>query len=49
MPEGEQREELAQAMLRAVERPGIVSTLRVTLDGKAQLLALSYIQVLQWC
>lgn len=48
LPEGPQREELAQAMQRAVERPGEVSTLRVTLDGKPQLLALSYIPELQW-
>ena len=48
LPEGEQRERLAQAMQRAVERPGEVSTLRVTLDGKAQLLALSYIPELKW-
>jgi serine phosphatase RsbU (regulator of sigma subunit) len=48
LPEGEQRDRLAQAMQRAVERPGEVSTLRVTLDGKAQLLALSYIPELKW-
>ena len=48
LPEGEQRDRLAQAMQRAVERPGEVSTLRATLDGKAQLLALSYIPELKW-
>ena len=48
LPPGPQREELAQAMQRAVERPGEVPTLRVTLDGKPQLLALSYIPELQW-
>lgn len=48
LPEGVQRDRLAQAMQRAVERPGEVSTLRVTLDGKAQLLALSYIPELKW-
>lgn len=48
LPQGEQRERLAQAMQRAVERPGEVSTLRATLDGKEQLLALSYIPELKW-
>ena len=48
LPEGPQREILAQAMERAVERPGEVRTLRVTLDGKEQLLALSYIPDLKW-
>ena len=48
LPLGPQREELAQAMQRAVERPGEVPTLRVTLDGREQLLALSYIPELQW-
>lgn len=48
LPEGPQREALAQAMRRAAEGPGEVSTLRVTLDGREQLLALSYIPELQW-
>lgn len=48
LPEGEQRDRLAQTMQRAVDRPGEVSTLRVTLDGKPQLLALSYIPELKW-
>lgn len=39
---------LARAMQEAEAQPGQVSTLRVGLDGKPQLLALSYIPELKW-
>ena len=48
LPTGAQREALAAAMAQAVAKPGEVSTLSATLDGKAQLLALSYIPELKW-
>ena len=48
LPQGPQRDELTQAMQRAMEHPGAVGTLRVTLDGREQLLALSYIPELKW-
>ena len=48
LPQGPQRDELTQSMRRAMEHPGAVSALRVTLDGREQLLALSYIPELKW-
>ena len=48
LPQGSQRNALAAAMQRAVTQPGEVSTLRVTLNGKEQLLALSYLPELKW-
>lgn len=48
LPEGPQRAALAAAMAEAAARPGEVAILRATLDGKAQLLALSYIPELKW-
>jgi sigma-B regulation protein RsbU (phosphoserine phosphatase) len=48
LPPGPQRETLAAALAQAVTKPEAVSTLRVTLDGKEQLLALSYIPELKW-
>ena len=48
LPAGEAREALAAAMAQAVARPGEVSSFKATLDGKTQLLALSYIPELQW-
>ncbi|EGJ11482.1 MULTISPECIES: biofilm regulation protein phosphatase SiaA [Rubrivivax] len=47
LPEGE-RAALAAAMDAAVARPGQVSTLWATLDGRRQLLALSYVPELKW-
>ncbi|WP_281174784.1 biofilm regulation protein phosphatase SiaA [Simplicispira psychrophila] len=48
LPAGVQRDALAAAMAQAVAQPGEVSSFQATLDGKAQLLALSYIPQLQW-
>ena len=48
LPAGEMREALALAMAKAVARPGEVSSFKAMLDGKTQLLALSYIPELQW-
>lgn len=48
LPAGAQREALADAMVQAVAKPGEVSAFKATLDGKEQLLALSYIPELQW-
>ena len=48
LPPGPQRDALAAALATAAAIPGAVSTLRVTLDGKEQLLALSYIPELKW-
>ena len=48
LPPGEQRDALEAAMKRATAQPGEVSTLRVTLDGREQLLALSYLPELKW-
>ena len=45
---GPQRVALDAALARSAANPGDVSTLRVTLDGKEQLLALSYIPELKW-
>ncbi|WP_022963601.1 biofilm regulation protein phosphatase SiaA [Halopseudomonas pelagia] len=43
-----QRNEVRSAMLRALAEPDSVVTLRVTLDGEPQLLALSYLPELGW-
>ncbi len=48
LPAGVQRDVLAAAMAQAVAKPGQVSSFQATLDGKEQLLALSYIPELQW-
>ncbi|MDD2608669.1 MAG: biofilm regulation protein phosphatase SiaA [Giesbergeria sp.] len=48
LPAGAQRDALAAAMAQAVAKPGEVSSFQATLDGKEQLLALSYIPELQW-
>ena len=48
LPVGSQREALAAAMAQAAAKPGEVSTFKATLNGKAQLLALSYIPELKW-
>ncbi|SFN05228.1 Serine phosphatase RsbU, regulator of sigma subunit [Formivibrio citricus] len=48
LPEGEQRGALAEAMGKAFSQPGKVFTLHVSLDGREQLLALSYIPELKW-
>ncbi|SER43976.1 Serine phosphatase RsbU, regulator of sigma subunit [Giesbergeria anulus] len=48
LPAGAQRDSLATAMTQAVAKPGQVSSFQATLDGKEQLLALSYIPELQW-
>lgn len=48
LPPGPQREALAAAMAQAQAIPGTVNTLRVTLDGKEQLLALAYMPELKW-
>ena len=48
LPAGAQREALAAAMAQAVAQPGEVSTFKALLDGKEQLVALSYIPELQW-
>ena len=48
LPQASQREALAAAMQSAEIRPGEVSTLTVTLDGREQLLALSYLPELKW-
>ncbi len=48
LPSGPQREALAAAMAQAQAKPGEVSTLRATLDGKEQLLALAYMPELKW-
>ena len=47
---GEQteRDALAAAMARAVADPGTVQLLDATLDGRKQLLALSYLEALRW-
>jgi serine phosphatase RsbU (regulator of sigma subunit) len=45
---GVERDALAAAMAQAVAKPGEVSSFNAVLDGKAQLLALSYIPELQW-
>ncbi|MBZ8138770.1 histidine kinase [Rubrivivax gelatinosus] len=47
LPEAE-RAALAGAMDAAVARPGQVATLWATLDGRRQLLALSYVPELKW-
>ena len=48
LPPGPQRAALAGALARAIAHPGSVSQLYATLDGKDQLLALSYIPELKW-
>ena len=48
LADGGQRGELAHAMGQAYTQPGKVFTLYATLDGKSQLLALSYIPELKW-
>ena len=48
LPAGAQRDALAAAMAQAQAKQGEVSTFKATLGGKEQLLALSYIQELQW-
>ncbi|AWB32698.1 biofilm regulation protein phosphatase SiaA [Orrella marina] len=48
LPEGAPRAALAAAMKQAQAHPGEVSTLLADLDGKEQLLALSYIPELKW-
>ncbi len=48
LPVGAQRAALGAAMAQAQALPGTVNTLRVTLDGKAQQLALVYIPELKW-
>lgn len=48
LPEGAQRMALLRVMARAKARPGEVETLKASLDGKEQLLALSYIPELKW-
>jgi len=48
LPAGQERQALAAAMEQAVAKPGQVSSFQATLDGKEQLLALSYIPELQW-
>lgn len=48
LPPGPQRRALAAAMAQAQAQPGEVGTLWVTLDGKEQLLALSYLPELKW-
>ena len=48
LPEGPQRQALAAAMAEAVAHPGEVATLHASLDGKEQVLALSYIPELKW-
>jgi serine phosphatase RsbU (regulator of sigma subunit) len=45
---GPEREHLAAAMAEAAAHPDSVATLRATLDGKNQFLALSYIPELKW-
>ena len=48
LPAGAQRDALAAAMAQAQAQPGKVSSLSATLNGKEQLLALSYIPELKW-
>ena len=48
LPSEQQREALSAAMLNAEGHPGEVSTLKATLDGREQLLALSYLPELKW-
>lgn len=48
LPEAKARAELVEAMQRAEAEPGQVSILHAMLDGKPQLLALSYIPELKW-
>ena len=48
LPAGAQRDALAAAMTQAEAQPGKVSSLSATLNGKEQLLALSYIPELKW-
>lgn len=48
LPAGAPRAALAAALAQAAAHPGEVSSFKATLDGKTQLLALSYIPELQW-
>ncbi|MDD3519469.1 MAG: histidine kinase, partial [Chromatiales bacterium] len=48
LPADGQAAALAAAMAQAVDAPGNVETLWVTLDGREQLLALSYVPELRW-
>ncbi|PAS94047.1 MAG: histidine kinase [Candidatus Dactylopiibacterium carminicum] len=48
LADSKDREALQRAMALAAERPGEVSTLWGNLDGRQQLLALSYIPELKW-
>lgn len=48
LPDEAAREALRQVMQQAVAEPGRVGILRAVLDGKPQLLALSYIPELKW-
>lgn len=48
LPEGNQRQALAAALATAEAAPSQVFTLSVDLDGRSQLLALSYIPELKW-
>lgn len=48
LPEGSQRRQLNAALAVARDNPGKVSTLSAHLDGREQLLALTYTPELQW-
>ena len=48
LPPGPQQAALAAALAQALTHPGAVSLLHATLDGKDQLLAMSYIPELKW-
>ena len=48
LPAGPERDALTAALAQAVANPGEVSLFKATLDGKKQLLAMSYIPELKW-
>ena len=48
LPEGQPRNDLARAMAEAEARPGEVATFSARLEGRQQLIALSYLPELKW-